>query len=233
MLGIAAGCQKYELNTDFSMPVELDSPSNVILDVTSSKTVVLSWNGGGAADGGVLLYNVLFDKTGGDFSEPLATMPSDLGAKNTLTLTHAQLNTLARKAGVKPNETGSFIWTVTASRGGVTKTFDGYASLSVVRGEGIDNIPEHLYVAGSAALEAGQEFRMEKVSSSFTLSLEPARSSSLRRRTADLHSSLTRRENLLKVKAHTMSPTLLRQALPELPSTSTLSTSRLRKSART
>ena len=89
-------------------------------------------------------------------------MPSDLGAKNTLTLTHAQLNTLARKAGVKPNETGSFIWTVTASRGGVTKTFDGYASLSVVRGEGIDNIPEHLYVAGSAALEAGQEFRMEE-----------------------------------------------------------------------
>ena len=162
VLGIAAGCQKYELNTDFSMPVELDSPSNVILDVTSSKTVVLSWNGGGAADGGVLLYNVLFDKTGGDFSEPLATMPSDLGAKNTLTLTHAQLNTLARKAGVKPNETGSFIWTVTASRGGVTKTFDGYASLSVVRGEGIDNIPEHLYVAGSAALEAGQEFRMEE-----------------------------------------------------------------------
>ena len=162
VLGIAAGCQKYELNTDFSMPVELDSPSNVILDVTSSSTVVLSWNGGGAADGGVLLYNVLFDKTGGDFSEPLATMPSDLGAKNTLTLTHAQLNTLARKAGVKPNETGSFIWTVTASRGGVTKTFDGYASLSVVRGEGIDNIPEHLYVAGSAALEAGQEFRMEE-----------------------------------------------------------------------
>ena len=26
VLGIAAGCQKYELNTDFSMPVELDSP---------------------------------------------------------------------------------------------------------------------------------------------------------------------------------------------------------------
>ena len=59
VLGIAAGCQKYELNTDFSMPVELDSPSNVILDVTSSSTVVLSWNGGGAADAGVLLYNVL------------------------------------------------------------------------------------------------------------------------------------------------------------------------------
>lgn len=97
VLGLA-GCQKYELNTDFTMPTELESPSNVILDVTSSKTVVLSWTGGGAEDGGVLLYNVLFDKQGGDFSEPIATMPSDLGAKQTLTMTHAQLNTLARKA---------------------------------------------------------------------------------------------------------------------------------------
>ena len=70
VLGLA-GCQKYELNTDFTMPTELESPSNVILDVTSSKTVVLSWTGGGAEDGGVLLYNVLFDKQGGDFSEPV------------------------------------------------------------------------------------------------------------------------------------------------------------------
>ena len=161
VLGLA-GCQKYELNTDFTMPTELESPSNVILDVTSSKTVVLSWTGGGAEDGGVLLYNVLFDKQGGDFSEPIATMPSDLGAKQTLTITHAQLNTLARKAGVKPNEKGSFIWTVTASRGGVTKVYDGFANLSVTRGEGIDNIPEHLYINGAAALEAGQEFRMEE-----------------------------------------------------------------------
>ncbi len=158
-LAAVTGCQKYEFNTDFSMPTELQAPPTVQLDVTSSETIVLSWNGGGAEDGGIVLYNVLFDKEGGDFSAPIATMQSDLGARNTLTLTHAQVNTLAREAGVKPNEAGSFIWTVSASKGGVTRTFDGSAELKVVRGEGIDNIPQTLFISGTAALEEGQEFR--------------------------------------------------------------------------
>lgn len=158
-LAAVTGCQKYEFDTDFSVPTELVTAPAVQLDVTSSKTVVLSWNGGGAADGGIVLYNVLFDKEGGDFSSPLATMPSDLGAGTTLTLTHAQINTLARESGIKPNETGSFIWTVTASKGGVVKRVDSSAELEVTRGEGIDNIPQTLFISGSAALETGQEFR--------------------------------------------------------------------------
>ena len=161
MLAVATACQKhYELNTDFAMPTSLSSPSSVTLDVTSSSTVQLAWPGGGAADGGIVLYEVLFDKAGGNFSEPLTVMPSDLGAGQTLTLTHAALNTIARKAGVAPNQTGSFIWTVRGSKGGVSKTYDGYETLSVTRGEGIDNMPERLFVAGSAAKEAGQEFRV-------------------------------------------------------------------------
>ncbi|MCQ2115558.1 MAG: SusE domain-containing protein [Bacteroidales bacterium] len=158
-LALATGCQRYELNTEFSLPDELVSPSEVTLDVTSSNTVVLSWNGGGAADGGLVLYNVLFDKVGGDFSDPIAVLPSDLGARSTLTLSHAQLNTFARKAGVKPNEKGSFIWTVSGSKGGNVKVSDKVGTLSVVRGEGIDNIPEKLFIGGAAAKEAGQEFR--------------------------------------------------------------------------
>lgn len=161
LLTAVFGCtQKYELDTEFTMPTELVSPVSVVLDVTSSSTVVLSWTGGKANDGGIVLYNVLFDEEGGDFSDPITTMPSDLGAGEQLTLTHATLNAIARKAGIKPNETGKFIWTVTGAKGGVTKTYDGYASLSVTRGEGIDNMPERLYVGGAAAKEAGQEFRV-------------------------------------------------------------------------
>lgn len=161
LLTAVFGCtQKYELDTEFTMPTELVSPVSVVLDVTSSSTVVLSWTGGKANDGGIVLYNVLFDEEGGDFSDPITTMPSDLGAGEQLTLTHATLNAIARKAGIKPNETGKFIWTVTGAKGGITKTYDGYASLSVTRGEGIDNMPERLYVGGAAAKEAGQEFRV-------------------------------------------------------------------------
>ena len=155
------GCTpQYELDTEFTMPTVLDSPASVTLDVTSSSYVTLSWTGGQANDGGIILYNVLFDKEGGDFTAPVASMPSDLGARSELTLTHAQLNTIARNAGIKPNESGKLIWTVTGAKGGVTKKFDGYNSITVTRGEGIDNMPENLYIAGSAAKEAGQAFRV-------------------------------------------------------------------------
>ena len=42
---VLPGCQKYEYNTDFTMPTELVSPATVSLDVTSSK----KWNSAGTA----------------------------------------------------------------------------------------------------------------------------------------------------------------------------------------
>lgn len=150
------GCQeKYELNTDFSAPEELNSPDDIQLDVTSSTPVVLSWSGGGAADGGIVLYEVMFDKESGDFSEPLAIMKSDLGASPSLSLTHAEINVIARNAGIYPLEEGKIIWTVTASKGGVVKRTDKTATITVTRGEGIDNIPSELYLYGSASENDG------------------------------------------------------------------------------
>lgn len=157
-------CQEnYELNTDFSVPTELSSPSAITLDVTSNVPVQLSWSGGEAADGGVVLYEVLFDKAGGDFSNPLARMKSNFGALPNLSVTQAVLNTIARNAGIMPEEVGNIIWTVTASKGGVVKTTDKYASIQVTRGEGIDNIPTSLFLYGSATENGGQTgipFRM-------------------------------------------------------------------------
>ena len=47
-------CQEdYELNTDFAVPTELSSPASIQLNVSSPTPVVLSWSGGGAADGGI------------------------------------------------------------------------------------------------------------------------------------------------------------------------------------
>lgn len=150
-------CQEdYELNTGFAVPSELVSPTSIQLDVTSSVPVVLSWNGGGADDGGIVLYEVLFDKADGDFSNPLAKMKSDQGAMPSLSVTHAAINTMARNAGIRPDETGTIQWTVNASKGGVVKRADKVASISVIRGEGIDNIPSELYLYGSATENNGQ-----------------------------------------------------------------------------
>lgn len=150
-------CQEdYDLNAGFAVPTELNSPASIQLDVTSSVPVQLSWSGGGATDGGIVLYEVLFDKADGDFSNPLAKMKSDLGAMPNLSITHAALNTIARNAGIYPEETGTIKWTVNASKGGVVKRADKVGSITLTRGEGIDNIPSELYLYGSATENNGQ-----------------------------------------------------------------------------
>lgn len=152
-------CQKYKYDTNFSAPTELSSPESVNIDPTSTQNVVLSWTGGGAEDGGICLYNVLFDEVDGDFSEPIATMESDNGGLTQLTLTHATLNILARNAGIEPLGTGSVKWTVTASRGGEVKQAEVSATISLTRPDGLSVIPEELYLYGSAIAGDGGEGR--------------------------------------------------------------------------
>lgn len=94
-----AGCSKdYKLDEGFTLPNELSGPKEVAIDLQSSENIVLTWNGG-ANDGGVLLYSVLFDKADGDFSDPIYSSQSDFGAYRQLTLTHVILNKIAREAG--------------------------------------------------------------------------------------------------------------------------------------
>lgn len=157
------GCKdEYQLSTDFTVPSDLSSPKKVILDVTSSSPITFSWSGGGAADGSHVLYEVVFDKKGGDFSNPIQKLPSDNGALTKLTLSHDQLNSIARKAGIKPGETGTLSWTVLASKGGELKKAEVTSDIELTRGEGIDNMPDKLYLHGSgneSGGASGQPFR--------------------------------------------------------------------------
>jgi hypothetical protein len=153
---LALSCaEKYEYNTDFTEPAELSSPASVTLDMTSSAVVVLEWNGGGAADGSIVQYEVLFAAGNGSFDAPVEVIQSDLGALPKLTLTHAQLNTIARRAGILTESTGNIKWTVRSSKGGIVKTMDLSKSISITRGEGID-IPEALYLFGTGTAAPGE-----------------------------------------------------------------------------
>lgn len=159
---IAGGCEDdYKLSTDFTAPETLINPVPVQLDLASTRNVVFAWDGGGAADGGVVLYEVLFDKEEGNFSEPLYRVPSDLGGQPHLTMTHVMLNKMARIAGIKTGQTGSLKWTVYASRGGVVKQAATTGKVTLTRPVGLE-VPEALYLYGSAAEngESGQAFRM-------------------------------------------------------------------------
>ncbi|MDR2449398.1 MAG: SusE domain-containing protein [Prevotellaceae bacterium] len=154
--------EKYEYNTDFTAPTSLVSPASVTLDLTSSANVILEWNGGGAADGSIVQYEVVFAAGSGNFDTPVETMQSDLGALPKLTLTHAQLNSIARRAGIASASTGDIKWTVNSSKGGVVKSVDISKTISVTRGEGIDIPPSlYLYGTGTNATDEteGRQFR--------------------------------------------------------------------------
>lgn len=165
LLAAMVSCtNKYDLNVDFTAPTTLSGIESVELDLTSTDKIVFSWSGGGAADGTYVLYDVLFDQANGDFSNPFYTASADLGGALKLTLTHTQLNVIARNGGIKPLETGTFKWTVRASKGGDSKLVTPAKTIRLTRGAGISVIPEKLYLYGSATENGGaggQEFREE------------------------------------------------------------------------
>ncbi|MGQ1889247.1 SusE domain-containing protein [Thermophagus sp. OGC60D27] len=163
--GIWACEDDYRLNTEFNTPTDLYSPESVDIDLSSGDVVEFSWTGGGAEDSSTVIYQVLFDEEGGDFSSPLDTLLSDLGAQPKLTITHTQLNTIARKAGIVPESTGKLRWTVLASKGGVVQPSNVVNEIIVTRPEGIDNFPEALFLYGDATENDGNgglQFRKEE-----------------------------------------------------------------------
>ena len=164
LLLLVVSCkEEYVFNAQFKSPTSLNSPASVVIDVTSPDNIHLSWNGGGA-ESGLVIYEVLFDKKGGDFSNPVYRSLSDLGVDTTFTLTNALLNTISRKAGIATSSTGNVIWTVTTSKGGVVKKSDLSRTISVTRGSGIDYTGNTLFLFGTATENngaGGQEMRKE------------------------------------------------------------------------
>lgn len=161
---LLTNCEKqYEFSTGFTPPTDLESPLQVDIDVKSTENILLKWTGGGAEDGSYVTFEVLFDKTGGDFSNPAYRTLSDNGVGSVLTLTHATLNNIARKLEIRPGETGNIIWTVFASKAGEVKQSGVTKTISVTRGEGLE-IPATLFLYGSGSENEGQqgiEFRQE------------------------------------------------------------------------
>ncbi|MDY0104508.1 MAG: SusE domain-containing protein [Lentimicrobium sp.] len=153
---LLVGCNEvYEFSTEFSVPTTLNSPASVVLDVASANNVKFTWSGGGAEQG-IVIYEVLFDKVGGDFSNPVFRSFSDLGVDTTFTITQASLNSVARKAGIAPESTGSMLWTVVASKGGVIKESGISKQITVTRPGGIDYTGDTFYLYGTATENNGE-----------------------------------------------------------------------------
>lgn len=135
--------------------IEPADGNSVVLEISESATVYFEWDYVDENKGGTSVYEVAFDKTDGDFSSPLYVLRADNnGLKNSVSISHKQMNKIASMAGILPSEKGSLKWTVLSSKGTNAIKSDKSYQLSVTRLAGFDVIPDVVYVTGAGS-EAG------------------------------------------------------------------------------
>jgi len=159
---VVSGCKKDKTlgHTQVSAVSTLFAPENnkfIKIASGASGAVSFEWQQAQAEDNGLVLYEVAFDKEGGDFSKPLYSVPSDgNGLYNKLTLTFSDLNKIANSAGVKPQESGKVIWTVMSSKGINVKKSSQVRTIEIQRPAGFTDIPTEVFLTGSAT-EGGED----------------------------------------------------------------------------
>jgi hypothetical protein len=151
------GCKEDDdlKNTKVTAVKVLYEPSNgksVVLQSSASATVYFEWEAAKAEDSGMVLYEVAFDKEGGDFSNPIYKMASDNnGGYNHATISHKQLNKIAGMAGVESAATGKLIWTVFSSKGINDVKAEESRTIEITRLAGFADVPVDVYVTGEGS----------------------------------------------------------------------------------
>jgi len=153
---LLAGCSKNEkdINLNVSAVSAFYAPIDnlfVRLEPATSATVGFEWEQAKAEDGSLVMYEVGFDKVGGDFSNPVYKISSDgNGVQNRLTLSHKDLNKIANLGGIRSLETGKLIWTVFSIKGTNVKKATVTRTIELQRPAGFADIPSEVYITGSA-----------------------------------------------------------------------------------
>lgn len=157
MLFAFVACNKDENLKDTKVTAvnALYEPSNaksVVLQSSASASLYFEWEPAKAEDSGMVLYEVAFDKEGGDFSAPIYRMASDNnGGYNHATLSHKQLNKIAGMAGIGSSETGKLIWTVFSSKGINDVKAVESRTLELTRLAGFADVPVDVFVTGEGS----------------------------------------------------------------------------------
>ncbi|TGD77584.1 SusE domain-containing protein [Hymenobacter wooponensis] len=173
LIGLLTGCQKddKELDETITPVANYISPADnslVRLDPPSNAAVTFEWGQARAADGTVILYEVLFDKEGGDFTAPVySTVSGTNGLDTKLVLSHGDLNKIANLAGIPAQAQGKLKWTVNATKGLNVMPAATARTIAVERPAGFSVIPGNLYLTGSgteAGATLGQAMPFKRVS---------------------------------------------------------------------
>ncbi|RYD89641.1 MAG: hypothetical protein EOP54_25275 [Sphingobacteriales bacterium] len=148
------------LNTNISAVSTLNLPvdaEDVDLKDPAVTAIQFAWEPASTEDGGVVLYEIAFDKENGDFSQPIYKAVSDgAGVQTRITIPRKELLKIAAFSGIEALGTGNVKWMVIASKG--TNSLKGNASrmLTMHRPDGFAEIPDELYVTGTATEDDGE-----------------------------------------------------------------------------
>ncbi|MDP4183967.1 MAG: SusE domain-containing protein [Bacteroidota bacterium] len=130
---------------------------SVVLQTSATASVYFEWEPALSEDGALTLYQVAFDKEGGDFSNPLYVATADNNGANThVSITHKQLNKIAALAGIASSATGKLSWTVISSKGVNPKAGASSNTLEVTRLAGFAEVPSSVYITGEGS-EGGSD----------------------------------------------------------------------------
>lgn len=147
-------CKKDVKTLDLSVqPVTtINAPANdtsINIAPATGQSVVFKWTASASQD--LVLYEVVFDKQGGDFSKPIFTVVSDgSGVQTQATISQKTLNMIANSAGIAALASGTIKWTVVTSK--VTNNLASATShtMTLTRPAGFATVPTALYLTGSA-----------------------------------------------------------------------------------
>ena len=151
------GCKKDEglRDTRVSAVTAFYEPADsksIVLQSSASATLYFEWEAAKAEDSGMVLYEIAFDKVGGDFSNPVYKMAADNnGAYNHATISHKQLNKIAGAAGIESSATGKLIWTIISSKGINEMKSAESRTIELTRLAGFADVPYDVYVTGEGS----------------------------------------------------------------------------------
>ena len=143
-------------HTKVSAVNALYSPANnKFFDLNAQSSAVFEWEAAKAEDNGVVLYDVVFDRENGDFSNPVYTMPSDgKGLQPSLNLSFADLNKIAKLAGIESETLGKLKWTVYSSKGINVEKSTVSSVIEILTPSGFPT-PDQLFITGTGS-ETGE-----------------------------------------------------------------------------
>ncbi len=132
----------------------LTEPSDgksIVLESSVTATAYFEWQEVDVKNVGTPIYQIAFDRADGDFSNPVyTTLADNNGYRNSITITHKQLNKIAGKVGIASTETGTLKWTVFTSKGTQSLKSSQENKITITRIAGFDELPGSLYLVGDA-----------------------------------------------------------------------------------